>query len=63
MAKKFTIEELKVSSCVTSLERNEQDKAKGGHIYIPGNTVGVNGGKEGWTGIKTQVVIRDGLIG
>jgi len=63
MAKKFTIEELKVNSCVTSLERNEQEKTKGGYIYIPGNSVGVAGGKEGWTGLKTRVVVRDGLQG
>ena len=58
MAKKIKLKDLKLDTCVTSLEKKEQERAKGGFIYIPGNTTGVNGGKEGWTGLKTRIVVQ-----
>ena len=59
MAKKITIKELKLDSCVTSIDKKDQKAAKGGFIHMPGNTTGVGGGKEGWTGLKTRIVVQD----
>lgn len=59
MAKKITIRELKLHSCVTSMCKKDQEAAKGGFIHMPGNTTGIGGGKEGWTGLKTRIVVQD----
>lgn len=61
MAKKIKLKELKVKSSVTSLKSEEQESTKGGFLFRPGNTVGVSGGKEGWTGLKTRIIINQNL--
>jgi len=55
MAKKIRLNDLKVSSFATSLNKDEQEQAKGGYYFTPGGVVNVNGGKHDWTGIKTRI--------
>ena len=55
MKKKITLKELKVSSFATSLTPEEIKKTKGGIYHIPGNAIGVRGGKSDWTEITTRM--------
>jgi len=55
MKKKIKLKDLKVTRITTTLNAQEQEQAKGGYYYSPGNLSGIRNGKERWTEIKTSV--------
>lgn len=57
------LEELKVKSFVTQVNKAEQKTAKGGYVYKPGLPIAMSEvGVANWTSEKTRVLSSDNLL-